>query len=88
MKKIRVKENRIWKYRITKGLKQCELAFLIGHATPTQVSRYERGLVMPECEQLIKLSQALDVDIDVLYPQFVEKWREEVEERKKAIKSQ
>jgi transcriptional regulator with XRE-family HTH domain len=68
-------ENRIWKYRTIKGLKQEELAFLIGNASSSQVSRYERGLVMPTFEQLIKLCCALDIRIESLYPQLVKNGR-------------
>ena len=79
-------ENRIWKYRTLKGLKQEELAFLIGNASSSQVSRYERGLVMPTFEQLIKLCCALDIRIESLYPQLVKKWQEEVEKNKAKLK--
>ncbi|MFA5459790.1 MAG: helix-turn-helix transcriptional regulator [Candidatus Paceibacterota bacterium] len=81
-------ENRIWKYRKIKKLKQKELAFLIGQDLPSQVSRYERGLALPNSEHLIKLCYALDTKIELLYPHLMKKWSQEVESNKRqSIKS-
>lgn len=79
-------ENRIWKYRKIKGFKQKELAFLIGQDLASQVSRYERGLVIPNSEHLIKLSYALDTKIELLYPHLMKRWIQEVKENKKQSK--
>jgi transcriptional regulator with XRE-family HTH domain len=79
-------ENRIWKYRKIKGFKQKELAFLIGQDLPSQVSRYERGLVIPNSEHLIKLCCALDTKIELLYPHLMKRWLQEVEDNKKQSK--
>jgi transcriptional regulator with XRE-family HTH domain len=79
-------ENRIWKYRKIKGLKQKELAFLIGQDIPSQVSRYERGLVIPNSEHLIKLCCALDTKLELLYPRFVKRCHQEVEVNKKKFR--
>ena len=76
-------ENRIWKYRKVKGFKQKELAFLIGQDLPSQVSRYERGLVIPNSENLIKLCYALDTKIELLYPHLIKQWHQEVENNKR-----
>ena len=74
-------ENRIWKYRNARGLKQTDLAFMLGQESAAQVSRYERGVVIPKMEQLYKLCCALDVGVESLYPDLVEDWRREVETR-------
>lgn len=79
-------ENRIWKYRTIKGLKQEELAFLIGNTSSSQVSRYERGLVMPTFEQLVKLCCALNTKIESLYPELVKKWQDEMEKNTAKLK--
>jgi transcriptional regulator with XRE-family HTH domain len=77
-------ENRIWKYRKIKRLKQRELAFLIGQkGLASQVSRYERGLVIPNSEHLIKLCCALNTKIELLYPHFVKRCHQEVANNKK-----
>jgi transcriptional regulator with XRE-family HTH domain len=79
-------ENRIWKYRTLKGLKQEDLAFLLGHKTSGQISRYERGLVMPKLEQTTKICFGLETKIKSLYPEQIKKWREEVDIRKGKLK--
>ena len=79
-------ENRIWKYRKIKGFKQKELAFLIGQDLPSQVSRYERGLVIPNSEHLIKLCRALDTKIEQLYPHLIKRWLQEVENNRRQLK--
>jgi len=82
MKESKLIENRIWKYRKIKGLKQEDLAFLLGQENASHISRYERGLVIPKLEKLIKLSYGLNTDIESLYPELVGKWQEDVEKKK------
>lgn len=79
MEEIFKAENRIWKHRTAKGLKQSELAFLIGQGNSSQISRYERGLVIPKLEKLIKLCFCLGTDIEYLYPELIQRWRKESE---------
>ncbi len=79
-------ENRIWKYRTARGLKQSELAFLIGQKSSAQVSRYERGVVMPRFEQLTKLCCGLGEKPECLYPDPIQKWQEEVKAREAELK--
>lgn len=78
-------ENRIWKHRTAKGLKQSELAFLIGQQNSSQVSRYERGLVIPKLEKLVKLCFCLGTEIERLYPELIQKWQKEAEANKKEL---
>jgi len=82
MENLKRIENRIWKYRTVRGLKQSELAFLIGQKNSGQVSRYERGLVIPTLEQLIKICFGLETEIKDLYPDLIAKWRREIEAKK------
>ena len=79
-------ENRIWKHRIAKGLKQSQLAFLIGQKNSSQISRYERGLAIPHLEQLVKLCYGLEVGIGSLYPQLISKWQGEVDNGKDRLR--
>ena len=79
-------ENRIWKHRIAKGLKQSQLALLIGQKNSSQISRYERGLAIPHLEQLVKLCYGLEVGIGSLYPQLISKWQGEVDNGKDRLR--
>lgn len=86
MESIKKIENRIWKYRVAKELKQSELAFLIGQKDSAQISRYERGLVIPNFEQLTKLCFGLDTKPEYLYPNMIKKWEEEIEIKKEELR--
>ncbi|MFH2069124.1 MAG: helix-turn-helix transcriptional regulator [Candidatus Omnitrophota bacterium] len=85
MENLKRIENRIWKYRTVRGLKQSELAFLIGQKNSGQVSRYERGLVIPTLEQLTKICFGLETEIKDLYPDLIAKWRREIEVKKTGL---
>ena len=71
-------KNMIWHYRHIKKLRQADLAFILGHKDASQISCYERGLVMPDFEQLWKISQVLDVGPEALFPAQVEQWSQEL----------
>ena len=85
MENLKRIENRIWKYRTAGGLKQSQLAFLIGQKNSGQVSRYERGLVIPNLEQLMKICFGLETEIKDLYPDLITKWRQETEVKKAGL---
>jgi len=74
-------ENRIWRYRQIKGLNQSDLAFVINQKGPGQVSRYEKGLVISDFERIVKISHALEVGPEELYPELIEQWQSEAEEK-------
>ena len=57
--------KQIQKYREQAGLKQEELAELIGKS-PIFVSYMERGIRKPGLDTLLSLSEALNVSIDIL----------------------
>lgn len=73
--------NRIWRYRQIKGFNQTELAFIIDHKWPSQISRYEKGLVLCDFERIVKISRALEVEPEELYPELIEQWQSETEEK-------
>ena len=87
MNESNITENRIWKYRNTNGLTQKELAFLIGQDKGSQISRYEKGRMIPKLAQLIKLCYVMGIEIESLYPDLVNKWKREVEEKKEELKN-
>jgi transcriptional regulator with XRE-family HTH domain len=78
-------ENRIRKGREEQGYFQSDLSFLLGHATTSQVSRYERGLVRPDFENAMKLCYILNTLPEFLYPELTRAWRREVQERKEKL---
>ena len=51
--------------RIAKGLSQQKLADIIG-VTQQAINQYENGKVEPDIDNLIRLSDALEVSVDLL----------------------
>lgn len=79
-------ENRIRKGREEKGYRQSELAFLLAQRSSSQVSRYERGVVMPDAENLLKLCYSLNTLPEALYPEVIRRWKEEVARAKESLR--
>lgn len=64
--------NQIRESRIQKGYTQIELARLIG-VDRSAISRWENGDNIPRLNRLVVLSQTLDVDINILFNNLVQK---------------
>ena len=58
--------KRIKEARIDKGLKQSDLAAMIG-VTASAIGNYENGVSVPKTEIMYKLFSALDCDANYLY---------------------
>jgi transcriptional regulator with XRE-family HTH domain len=78
-------ENRIRRGREENGYRQSDLAFLLAQKNSSQVSRYEKGLIMPDSENLMKLCYSLNTLPEGLYPEITRKWREEVARAKESL---
>jgi transcriptional regulator with XRE-family HTH domain len=78
-------ENRIRKGREEKGYRQSDVAFLLGHNCSSQVSCYERGQIMPDSENLLKLAYIFNTLPEGLYPEISRKWRQEVEKAREKL---
>jgi len=78
-------ENKIWTFRNRRGYRQWELAFLLNQKDTTQISRQERGMVIPDFKQVIKISYALEIEPKDLYPELVGQWKREVDQRKREL---
>lgn len=73
MKKIKIG-------RISKGLIQADLARLVG-VTPTYISKYETGQMLPKVDTLYKISRVIGYSMEELMeeyhdPEFERKLRE------------
>jgi transcriptional regulator with XRE-family HTH domain len=80
-------ENRIKRKREELGYRQSDLAFLLDHKNISHISRYERGLVFPDSENLLKLCYALKALPEWLYPKITREWREEVIKKEEILRS-
>lgn len=78
--------NRLWQVRRKAGLEQKQVAYLLGHKTISQISRYESGAKTPSLKNALKLELILRVPIADLFPEQYQKGRAEVAERLTKLK--
>lgn len=74
--------------RITRkrlGLHQKQVAHLLSHKTTDQVTRYEKGYRIPGLKILLQLEIIYGVPARVVYGEFFEKLRLEIQDRAKII---
>jgi transcriptional regulator with XRE-family HTH domain len=81
-------ENRIKRKREEYGYKQSDLALLLGNECSSQVSCYERGQIMPDSENLLKLCYGLNTLPEWLYPGITKRWREEIETAREKLNTE
>ena len=70
--------NRLWQARQKAGLEQKQVAFLLGHKTTDQISRYERGIRTPNLKTALKLEQIYRTRIGLLFPEHFEQFEAEI----------
>lgn len=74
-------ENRLWQTRKRRGLQQKQVAYLLNHHTPDQVSRYELGTRLPTLETALLLEIIYGAPLRILYKDLYERLQTEVKER-------
>jgi transcriptional regulator with XRE-family HTH domain len=74
-------ENRLWSVRKRRGLEQKQVAYLLNHHTPDQVSRYELGARLPTLETALLLEMIYGAPLRVLYKDLYERLQGEFRER-------
>src|SRR5205085_9867535 len=72
--------NRLWRARKRCGLGQKQVAFLI-EKTIDEVSRYERGLHLPELQTLLALEIVYGMPLRLLFRELYEQVRAQITER-------
>jgi transcriptional regulator with XRE-family HTH domain len=66
-------ENHLWQVRKRRGLEQKQVAYLLNHHTPDQVSRYELGTRLPTLETALLLEMIYGAPLRVLYKDLYER---------------
>src|SRR5262245_54590472 len=72
--------NRLWRARKRRGLGQKQVAFLIEKSVD-EVSRYERGIHLPELQTLLALEVVYGTPLRLLYHELYEQARTRIAER-------
>jgi transcriptional regulator with XRE-family HTH domain len=79
--------NGLWAARQRAGYGQKAVAYLLGHRTTDQVTRYEKGSRLPSLKLLLELEIIYGVPPRLLYPEYYEELRQRVERRAGRLKT-
>lgn len=74
------KPNRLWLARKRRGLGQKQVAFLI-NKTIDEISRYERGVRLPELPSILALEIVYGAPMRILFKEFYDQVLAEVRQR-------
>jgi transcriptional regulator with XRE-family HTH domain len=73
--------NRLWLARKRRHLGQKQVAYLLGHKTPDIVSRYEKGVKLPNLQTGLMLEIIYGIPIIILFKELFESLQNKVHER-------
>lgn len=59
--------NNLKKYRLKAGLKQTDVAQVLGLSSTDRISRWENGLKYPHVTNLFKLGKLYNINVQELY---------------------
>jgi len=84
-KRKQVLKNQLATIREQRGLGQKQVATLLGHGSPQQLSRYENGTRVPNLRTALKLAQIYNIPIGKMLDEYYEACIREIrKEEKKA----
>ncbi|MGE5446575.1 MAG: hypothetical protein ACM3SR_18575 [Ignavibacteriales bacterium] len=61
------------------------MAYLLGHFDHKQICKWEKGDVVPNLQNALRLSYILQVPVELLFAELYRNLGEEVEERQKSL---
>ena len=70
--------NRLWRFRKRKGFTQKQVAQILGYASPTHLSHWERGRTLPSLISALKLSAVYDAPLEILFHDIFQQLRAEL----------
>jgi len=77
--------NCLKKYRRTRGLKQQEVAEILGLKSTSMISRWERGVCLPRSPNIFKLAALYRTMVDALFIDQLRVLRDELYQREEQI---
>jgi transcriptional regulator with XRE-family HTH domain len=78
--------NSLRKYRKASGLKQKDVARLLGLKSPSLISRWEKGISLPKLSNLFKLALIYGTMVDALFRDLRNELRAEIQRKREEIK--
>lgn len=83
--KNKIIPNCLRKYRKCRGLKQAEVARILGLKTTDLISRWEHGYCLPEVGNVLKLAVLYRTFVDGLYIDLIHLLRKEILAREEKV---
>lgn len=75
-------KNNLWQARERSGLERKQVAFLLKQKSTDEISRYERGIYLPNVRTALKLETIYQMPIRLLFQSLFEQFRREIAEAK------
>ena len=80
-------KNRLAEIRKQRGLRQRQVATLLGHPEVTELARLERGVTIPDLRCALKLARIYELPVRVMLDDYYDACREEVTRQESLITS-
>ena len=77
--------NSLRKFRRVRGLKQKEVARIMGVRSASMISRWEQGIALPNTENAFKLAAIYRTMVDALYMDYILQLRGEILRKEEAL---
>ena len=77
--------NRLKLFRKNRGLKQTEVAQILGVRNASMISRWEKGLSIPKTVNLLKLALIYRISTDALYAEYRQMLNEGIKPREEYL---
>jgi len=74
-------KNNLRDIRVSLGLKQTDVAHMLGHASPDRISHWEKGVAFPGMVNLFKLSLIYRVPPEQLYADLYKSLADELQHK-------
>ena len=74
-------KNNLRDIRVSLGLKQSDVAHMLGHASPDRISHWEKGVAFPGMVNLFKLAIIYNVRPEQLYENLYKSLADELQQK-------
>lgn len=77
--------NSLRRFRKVRGMKQKEVARILGVRSASMISRWEKGITLPSTENAFKLAVIYRTMVDALYIDYISQLKGDIRKREEAL---
>jgi transcriptional regulator with XRE-family HTH domain len=77
--------NSLRRFRRVRGMKQKEVARILGIKSASMISRWEKGAMLPSTENAFKLAAIYRTMVDALYMDYMVRLKDEIRKREEVL---